>query len=178
MESAPQRIQRRRLGYQAWPQTQVRAKVANDSHSSARVPKSSNRVWLPRLEIKTARRVQLRRAVSRLSPASYVIHEGQHCRFKRMIHFGPRKRTTALTCCRIESYRVQIQSPLSQFVTAVRVSLGRLPVRTRSPRSQLHLWPFFFVLVASRIEKDSGLPELKSAQTSSLRCKLLFGHKL
>ena len=42
------------------------ATIITADQSSNSEPKSSNRVWLPRLEIKTARRIDLRRAVSRL----------------------------------------------------------------------------------------------------------------
>ena len=95
-------------------------------HWENKEAKSSNRVWLPRLEIKTARRIDLRRAVSRLVRASYANHEAKLSQFKRATLFRVRRRAIARTYCRIGSYGVQIQSPLSGFVSLVRVLIGEL----------------------------------------------------
>ena len=88
--------------------------VAGQSSNSE--PKSSNRVWLPRLEINTARRIDLRRAVSRLAPASYAYPPAQLSQFKQTTLFRMREWPIARTYCRIGSCGVQIQSPLRRRI--------------------------------------------------------------
>ena len=74
-----------------------------------------------RLETITARRIDLRRPVSRLVGASYAIHEAQLRQFQQATLFEMRRRAIARTYCRIGNYGVQIQLPLSAFVSLVRV---------------------------------------------------------
>ena len=88
---------------------------------------------MPRLEIKTARRIHLGRAVSRLASASYANREAQLSQFKQATLFRLRRRAIARTYCRIGSCGVQIQLPLSAFVSLVRVLIEELPVRTTLP---------------------------------------------
>ena len=114
-----------------------RMRAAGQSSNSE--PKSSNRVWLPRLESQTARRVHSWRAVSRLVGASYAIHEGQLSQFKQATQFEMRRRPIARTYCLTGFYGVQILSPLSVSVSLVRVPIGELSVsiRTTNPRSHI-----------------------------------------
>ena len=71
----------------------------------------------PRLEIRTARRIELRRAVFRLSAAVYVRFTARRVQFNQPAKFGTAARRFAITCSQIASYRVQILSPLSRQST-------------------------------------------------------------
>ncbi len=86
----------------------------------------SVQILLPRLEIKTARRVDSRRAVFRLVSASYANHDAQFSQFKQAALFRMRRRAIARTYSEVRSYGVQIQSPLSAFVSLVRILIGEL----------------------------------------------------
>lgn len=93
--------------------------VAGQSSSSS--PKSSNRIWLSRLRIKTARRMLFRRSVSRLVRASYANYEAQLSQFKRATLFETRRKAISRTHCHVKSCGVQFPSPLSRFATWVRI---------------------------------------------------------
>ena len=88
--------------------------------------KSSIAVLSPRLEIQTARHVDSWRAVSRLVLASYANHDAQFSQFKQAALFRMRRRAIARTYSQVRSYGVQIQSPLSAFVSLVRTLIGEL----------------------------------------------------
>ena len=95
----------------------------------------------PRLEIKTARRIDLRRAVSRLVVASYANHKAQISHFKRATLFETRRKAFSRNRCVAESWGVQIQSPLPEFGSLVRVLFGELSGRLCEPNRWSHVWP-------------------------------------
>ena len=85
---------------------------------------ASVQILLPRLEIRTARRNELRRAVSRLVGASYANHEAQLSQFKQATLFGMQRRPIARNYYLAGIYRVQILPPRSVSVSLVRVLIG------------------------------------------------------
>ena len=93
-------------------------------HCEKGAAKSSNRVLLSRLEIRIARRNEMRRAVSRLVGASYANHEAQLSQFKQAALFRMRRRAIARNRCVAGSWGVQIQSPFSEFGSLLRVLIG------------------------------------------------------
>ena len=105
----------------------------------------------PRLKITTARCIDLRRAVSRLVRASYANHEAQLSQFKRAKLFRVRRGAIARTYCRIGSYGVQIQSPLSEFGSLVRVLIGELSGRLCEPNPWSHVLAEGFLFWCRRI---------------------------
>ena len=92
------------------------AKPPADSHAASSIdsmrvagqslnsdPKSSNRVWWPQLRNKTARRMDMRRAVSRLVRASYANDEAQLSQFKQATLLRVRRGAIARIYCQIGS---------------------------------------------------------------------------
>jgi hypothetical protein len=112
-----------------------RRKIARATRHRSSMPrqKSSNRVWLPRLKFKTARHVDLRRAVSLLFAVVYVNLRSQHGQFKQPLIFDPGTMAVSGIPCGVMSYGVQIQLPLSRFATLVRVLMGSLTKSGRYP---------------------------------------------
>ena len=75
-------------------------------------PKISNRVWIPRIEIKTARRIRLRRAVFRLSPKDSTKPAIPFLRLKAARNVEASPNEFAATSWQMKSYKVQSQPPL------------------------------------------------------------------